>query len=167
MNTITSTNSILEKIPMSPVVVPVEEKQGITLQQFKRAVGAGIFLNYSRSDELFALELTEKLRETGINIWLDMIDVEDDGDWFAEIDAALESKGLMIAILSPEALEEEQLRDERQQFRQCGKFILPVIHEKCELQGLKFHLPFVDFSSDFGRGFLQLSRILTAATPTA
>jgi len=48
--------------------------------------------------------LAEALRNANITAWLDMIDIEDDLDWEGEVRAALDRSGVMIAILSPEAL---------------------------------------------------------------
>src|SRR5262245_12589599 len=75
----------------------------ITVQHLKQSAGQGIFLSYARSDELFAIDLAEDLRAAGLPVWLDATDIADEDDWHAKVSAALESCGLMVAVISPEA----------------------------------------------------------------
>lgn len=124
------------------------------------AINSGIYISYNRADELFALDLTDRLSEAGIKVWLDMIEIQDDLDWDEEVQGTLDRCGLMLAILSPEALADEALVNERQQFFQAGKLIVPVIHQHCDWQHLTFWLPRMDFIHDFERGLYTLLNLL-------
>jgi hypothetical protein len=129
----------------------------------KDAIHSGIYISYNRADELFALELTDRLSEAGISVWLDMIEIQDSLDWDAEVEAALARSGLMLAILSPEALTDDALSKERQQYVQAGKLIVPIIHRHCDWQHLTFWLPGVNFIHDFERGLHVLLNLLNAS----
>ena len=124
------------------------------------ATSSGIYVSYSRTDELFALELTDGLSAAGISVWLDLIEIQDDLDWDSEVEAALARSGLMLAILSPEALTDKALIGERQLYFQAGKLIVPIIHQYCDWQHLAFWLPGVDFIHDFERGLHTLLNLL-------
>jgi hypothetical protein len=129
-------------------------------QFIQRAAKEGVYMSYSRADEVFTLELHDYLTEAGIDVWLDMIDAPDDRDWDSEVIAAQTSSGLMVAILSPEALADEALQAERSQFNQSGKLILPVLHRYCECQNPQSWLPVIDCANDLERGLQSLLRIL-------
>lgn len=137
-----------------------EMKRLTGIEYIQKAVSAGIYLSYTRADELFALDLSDRLCALEMSAWLDMLDVQDDRDWFTEVNAALTRCGLMIAILSPEALRDDNLMTERQRFEQNGKLILPVLHEPCDWRRFEFWLPMVDFTHDFERGLASLLSIL-------
>lgn len=129
----------------------------------QEAAVKGVFINYTRADELFTFELASSLIEAGIRVWIDMIDVTVGGDWRSEVTAALNTCGLMISVLSPDALADEEARMERQHFRAAGKLVIPVIARRCDLSGSDFWVKPVDFSRDQAAGLAQLLRIISLA----
>lgn len=124
------------------------------------AAHTGVFINYARPDELFAVNLTESLRSAGVHVWLDVTDMPDDGDWKSAILSALDTCGVMLMILSPAALQSSDLRAERQQFMANGKIILPVVYQTCDLNKLEIPLSSVDFRHDYDLGLQQLLKLL-------
>lgn len=129
-----------------------------TREQIATEAARGVFISYNRADEIFAFELREALRDAGVAAWLDMVDAE--GDWQRAIDTALTTCGLMIAVLSPAALQDPAVTAEHERFRGMGKLILPVQAARCKVERDKFWLPVVDLSADFKRGMLTLRRAL-------
>ncbi len=136
-----------------------------TPQHIAQAAEAGVFISYTRTDELFAVNLTESLRTAGINVWLDVTDVPEDVDWKSAVLSALTHSGVMLMILSPSALQSPDLRAERQQFTISGKIILPVIYQTYETDSLKVgnldvrYTP-IDFRQDYTSGLQQLLKLL-------
>lgn len=122
------------------------------------AAKAGVFISYNRADELFALELDQGLRDIGVNIWLDEIDVADNEDWHHAISSALARCGVMIVILSPQSVDDESVQDEMRSFVEAGKIILPVMSEACDLADLNLFLPAIRFDSEFSVPLSQLCR---------
>lgn len=112
----------------------------------------GIYIGYNRADELFALELDTELRQVGVNVWLDQIDIEPDEDWEFALSNAMNRSGMMVFVLSPRAVENKQLQEEATAFLELGKIVIPVIHETCNIGTLDLILPPIDFSEDFDRG---------------
>jgi len=131
-----------------------------TPQHVASAAHSGVFISYARSDELFAVNLTESLRASEIKVWLDVTDIPDDADWQSAILAALNSCGVMLTILSPAALQSLDLRAERQQFLVSGKIIVPVLYQSCDLKAPGVHLSPVDFRSDYELGVQHLLKLL-------
>jgi hypothetical protein len=127
-------------------------------QHVRAAAEHGIYMGYARADELFTVDLAEALDAQGIETWLDMADAT--GDWHDSIGRALQRCGLMLLIVSPEALESTELRTEMRWFRDHGKLIVPVIHRACNLRELAIMHPPIDFRTDFQIGMQTLLRLL-------
>lgn len=132
-------------------------------RQIQIAAEAGIFMSYSRADELFVLDLADQLRTLGVNLWVDMLDVTPEGDWNREVRRALEASGLMLAVLSPDALHDAAAHTERDNFLESGKLVQSVIARRSDLSGMDFWLPPIDFSRDFQVGLHQLLRVLSVS----
>jgi TIR domain len=125
------------------------------------AAKEGIYIGYNRADELFALELDTELRQTGVNVWLDQIDIEPDEDWEYAISNRINHSGMMILVLSPHAIEDEQLQQEAITFLESGKIVIPVVHETYDMDALDLILPPIDFSESFERGLQFLLQGIT------
>jgi hypothetical protein len=116
---------------------------------------------------LFAIQLTEDLRQGGLPAWLDATDIPDDADWHAEVEAALNRCGLMVLIVSSDAQEDEAQRAELQRFMDGGKIVIPVIYER--VQGIALNLPIqpIDFRHDYTLGLNILIRLLVSTPVTS
>lgn len=122
---------------------------------------SGVYINYNQIDDLFALELDTEIRQHNVNVWMDQIDIEPDQDWDYAVSNALNRCGVMILVLSPHAVEDEQLQQEATAFLESGKVVIPVVHEQCDYEALNLLLPPIDFSQNFSVGFQQLLRAFT------
>lgn len=137
-------------------------EQLTTPQLVQKAFEHGIFMNYTRSDEVFALDLATNLHDAGVTVWMDIMDIQDDNDWWNEVKSAMERCGIMIAVMSPEALLDNEGAAERHEFMEMGKLILPVISERCDVSRHDFWLETIDFTRDFNLGWNVLKRLLPA-----
>lgn len=125
------------------------------------AVENGVYISYNRADELFALELNTELRQMDVNVWLDAIDVDPDEDWEYAVSSALNRSGVMILVLSPQAIDDVQLQEEANMFMELGKIVIPVISERCNTSALNLIMQPIDFSEDFKMGLrLLLKRLV-------
>lgn len=136
-------------------------------QQIRQAMRHGVFINYSRSDEIFALELADTLRRWKVRVWLDLVDMDYTRGWHEEVRRAIQTCGLMLAVISEESLHNLDAIEERQQFQAAGKLVLPVIRKHCDLSQAGFWLAPVDFSRGFGYGMNNLRRLLQESANTA
>jgi WD40 repeat protein len=86
-----------------------------------------VFISYSRKDIDFAQKLTERLAETGRDIWVDWEDIARGADWLHEIYAGIESSDTFVFIVSEHSLTSEICNQEIKHARQHQKRIISVI----------------------------------------
>lgn len=120
-----------------------------------------IFMSYAQNDETFAIRLTEDLRSSGAKVWLDVHNAEPGRNWGRSIERALSESGMMVVVLSPQALECAHIAVEWQAYLEARRPMIPVVVRSCDLPGpLRTRRP-VDFTWDYSRAFHQLvSRLL-------
>src|SRR5262245_13208683 len=87
-------------------------KQLLQPPLIRRAAKRGVFICYSRDDELFALDLTTDLREGGVRAFMDEIDIPDDlsQEWGQVVGTALRGCGVLVLVLSPAALHDAEVQ---------------------------------------------------------
>lgn len=129
-------------------------------QHIRRCAAQGVFISYTRADEVFAFNLREALYGQHIYAWLDMMDVDEDDEWHVAVRSAMRRCGLMLAVMSPHALKDPVVNAERDYFADQGKLVLPVIHKRCDMSGTRFWLMPIDFSHDFDLGIYTMSLLL-------
>ncbi|MDQ7025440.1 MAG: toll/interleukin-1 receptor domain-containing protein [Anaerolineae bacterium] len=148
--------------------VPDDARLQDTLKQLlqpyyiQRAAKQGVFICYSRVDELFALDLSTDLREVGVEAFMDEMDVgnDDDSEWGEQVGKALRNCGLMLLVMSPHSLHDAEVQGERLYFLKNGKVVIPVIAQKCKMQGLEMVIPPIDFVQDYQASLEQLLQLL-------
>jgi hypothetical protein len=109
---------------------------------------SGIFLNYHRSDEIAALEIAMTIREQNVSLWMDVLDIEDYDDWEYQVTSALTKSQMMMILLSPEAVQDDDFFALYQKTYQAGKVLLPIKVESCDHQRFRFDLPVIDVRQD-------------------
>jgi hypothetical protein len=132
----------------------------ISPTHIQRAAQAGVFIGYARADELFTVDLNDHLRAGGIKTWLDMTEISVDSTWHSSIMSALRQCGLLLVVLSPEGLRDDEMAAQRQWFLQTGKIIVPVLHKTCDYESLDLLCPPVDFRAGFETGIRSLLHLL-------
>lgn len=136
-------------------------------QHIKYAANAGVFISYSRADELFAVELAEDLRRTGLRIWLDIDSITDELEWHDEVHKALDHCGLMIVIVSPSALDDVDVKHEVDYFLRQGKIVLPALHRPCNYASMNLWNQPIDFRHDYTLGLNIMVRLLSSQSSAA
>jgi hypothetical protein len=81
----------------------IESDTGIPMQ---------IFLSYDRSDEEFAMALSEQLEKHGLTVWRGAAEVLPGENLWERIGAALKASKAMIVLLSPDSVRSETQRRE-------------------------------------------------------
>ena len=115
-----------------------------------------IFISYSRSDEDFAFELAERLKDAGANIWMDQAGIKPSMHWDNTIEKALEECGSMLVLLSEQSVKSENVKDEYSYALENGKSVYPVLLEDCEIPFRLKRLQYTDFSQDPNTGLQSL-----------
>ncbi len=127
---------------------------------FYEAAAQGVFINYGRSAELYAIELADDLQRAGIRVWLDIMNMPDEGDWRHEVGLAMRSCGLMLMIVSPETYTDDDLRREWQTFLNSGKIVIPILYNDFDSNRFNLWVPPVDFRYDYRIGLKKLLHLL-------
>lgn len=136
-------------------------QETLTPPFIQRAAGRGVFISYHRSDEIFALDLDTGLRNAGVRVWMDTIDIAEGADWRTQVIAALRGCGAMLLILSKEMVTDTEAANEYQYFVDTGKIVIPALFETCDFGRFNLAIPPVDFRRDSEMAMRQLIRMLT------
>lgn len=139
----------------------------LSTRHVQQAARSGVYISYTRADDVFAITLMDSLRAAGLDVWLDVTDIGDDTGWHSAISKALRRAGLMLALLSPAALESSDMQAERDWFHAAGKIVVPVLCRDCAFRPGDYYFRPVDFRADYQQGLRQLCALLGAAAPSA
>ena len=120
-----------------------------------------LFLSYSRKDQEFALRLAEDLREAGLPIWVDQIDIRPSQRWDRITEGALRQSPGMVLVLSPRSAMSDMVLDEIAVAADAGKIIIPVMIEAASLPLRIARLQFIDATGDYA---LALQGVKAAAS---
>ncbi|MDN3676949.1 TIR domain-containing protein [Flavobacterium paronense] len=115
-----------------------------------------IFFSYSRVDSNFALKLAKDLRQSGIELWIDQLDIKGGTHWDASIEDALNSANRMIVILSASSVASNNVMDEVSYALENNKKIIPVLLNDCKAPFRLRRLQHIDFTLDYKKGLSQL-----------
>lgn len=115
---------------------------------------ADIFISYSRRDSEQALSLAERLRASGLTVWIDQHGIEAATSWSKEIVDAIESSKAFVILLSHSSLLSANVVKELSIASESGRSIVPVDLEavtipsefKYQLAGLQ-RAQYTDFDS--------------------
>lgn len=92
-----------------------------------------VFVCYSRKDTEFVLILVKELKEYGIPIWLDQWDIPPSANWNRTRDKALYDAAQCLVVLSPAAVESEQVEAEWVTGLEERKPVVPILYQACQI----------------------------------
>src|SRR5262245_16537867 len=92
-----------------------------------------IFFSYARADAVFALKLANDLRSAGVNLWIDQLDIPAGDRWDIAVGNALKASPRLLLVLSPAAVESQNVMDEVAFALESNKNIVPVLHRRCDI----------------------------------
>jgi len=88
-------------------------------------------ISYSRKDEEFVKDFYEKLKQAGVDVWIDTVDIPEGEVWREAIYKAVLSHDAMIMFLSKNYLASEICRLETFLAVSYGKRVLPLMIDPC------------------------------------
>lgn len=118
------------------------------------------FFSYSRTDSDFVLKLAKDLRNSGVTIWLDQLDIKGGTHWDSAIETALNSSPNLIAVLSVESVKSNNVMDEISFALESGKRVIPVFLQECTVPFRLRRLQRIDFTEDYQTALNQLLEVL-------
>ena len=108
------------------------------------AASQQVFISYQRTDAEFARQVREHLVETGVRAWMDQYDIPVGAYWPDEIDRALISSDIVVGILSPDAVESRNVKNEWDWAIQNDKRLLLLQVEPCVIPHRYVSINFID-----------------------
>ncbi len=85
-----------------------------------------VFISYSRKDSEQALQLAERLRASGMDVWIDQVGLELASSWSREIVESIENCKAFVLLLSETAMASKNVVKELSIASESGRSILPV-----------------------------------------
>lgn len=136
-----------------------EEKQLTEIARLKKrsTVPATVFVSYARQDQDFVSRLANNLLKHDIDVWLDLYRIEPGRSWARQIGEALDDCRIMLLVLSPNAVDSENVDDEWNYFLDQKKKVVSVLHQPCKIPYRLSKLQYVDFdTTDFDQALARL-----------
>ena len=100
-----------------------------------------IFISYSREDQEHVFPVVNKLREQGLDIWIDQEGIHGAKLWSQEIVNAIENSKVFILFASTKAFVSKNVTKELALASESDKHILPVFIEDAEIPAaMKYQL---------------------------
>ena len=100
-----------------------------------------IFASYSREDQAQVFPIVDKLRERGLNIWIDQEGIHGAKLWSQEIVNAIEGSKVFILFASAKAFLSKNVTKELALASESDKHILPIFIEDAEIPAaMKYQL---------------------------
>lgn len=127
-----------------------------------RAALRGVFIAYARADEVSALEIHSSLREANVTLWLDALDIPDDADWSRSVAGALHICGVMLALFSPAALNDNDFQRHLLTYHQHGKIIIPILLKEVDASHLPIGVNAIDMRHDLSAQIPKLISLFKA-----
>ena len=125
------------------------------------------FFSYSRNDSDFVLKLATNLRDAGVNIWLDQLDIPAGKRWDTEIEKALENSQIQLVILSPSAVVSQNCMDEVSYALEKNMRVIPILLKECQIPFRLRRVHYIDFTADFESAFNKLLKAFDPDTTPA
>ncbi|NDJ78686.1 MAG: TIR domain-containing protein [Chloroflexi bacterium] len=122
---------------------------------------AQVFISYSRNDEAFVRWLAGNLENNGVNVWMDVQDLDAGIKWSTAIQDALKTCKVMVVVVSPDSMKSKNVEDEWQFFLDQKKPLVPLLYREAELHFQLSRVQYISFlDQDQRQAFTQLYRHL-------
>lgn len=118
------------------------------------------FISYARADGEFVLRLATELRDKGVNLWLDQLDIKVGHVWDRAVEEALEGCETFLIVLSPAAISSKNVMDELSFALEEDKKIVPLLHQDCKVPFRVRRLQRADFTLSYDNGMKLLLEVL-------
>jgi hypothetical protein len=121
------------------------------------------FFAYAREDSEFVLRLANDLRQAGVSVWLDQLDVIPGQRWDHAVEEALQRCDGLLAVLSPDSVASQNVMDEVSYALEEGKLMVPLLLRPTSMPFRLRRVQYLDFTPGYDRGLVQLLKALDNA----
>src|SRR5688500_3799856 len=113
-----------------------------------RERGSHIFISYHRSDVAVAEKVRAHLTANRITTWMDQYDIPAGAYWPDEIDKGLNGADFVVGLLSPEAVESRNVKNEWDWALQNGKNLILLMARSCVVPHRYVSINFLDATGE-------------------
>ena len=99
-----------------------------------------VFISYSREDELFVRRLAIELEARDLDVWVDWEDIRKGADWFAKVQAGIDSARTIVPVLSGAFAQSEVCGEEIEHAVQNNKRFVPILIREVDRRKLRSEL---------------------------
>jgi hypothetical protein len=124
-----------------------------------------LFLSYARPDSDFALRLARDLRASGVNVWVDQLDIRPGDAWDRAVEDALKVCSGVLVVLSPTSINSRSVMDEVSYALEENKRVIPILYRATPIPFRLRRLQHADFTSDYQRALSVLVPALGGTAP--
>lgn len=120
-----------------------------------------VFLSHSSADSKLAKQVAESLREAGIDVWLDDVEIKVGDNFIAKKAEGISKSQFVVVMISKKSLESNwmgmelsiKMAEEEETKKVC---VLPILVDACTLPTLLKHKTYADFATDYESGLSDL-----------
>ena len=127
---------------VNQLLIPHWDSQ--TIQNLKSEISfmpADVFISYSSNDQDKVVKLADKLRSSGVSIWVDESGIGAATLWSKEIAGAIKGCKVLVLMVTPNSVTSKNVVKEVSLAAEQNKQILPVILEPTQIpEALEYHL---------------------------
>jgi hypothetical protein len=114
------------------------------------------FFSYARSDADFVLQVARALRDDGVNVWIDQLDIPSGARWDETVENALRECSCLVVVMSPASVSSQNVLDEVGYALEDRKTVVPLLLAKCTIPFRLKRIQHVDFTNGYELGYKQL-----------
>lgn len=106
-----------------------------------------------------ARQLASDLQKSGAITWIRLDHVPVGSSWQNEVSQAIHKADLLLLVMSPDAMRDDLVSEEWEQFLEAGKPVIPLYWRECEPSYKLSRLQYVDFrpeALEYPRAFNHL-----------
>lgn len=143
------------------VASPVETLPSGSETKVDPATAPRVFISYQRDSEAIARQVHEHLEQAGFQVWQDVDNVRGTARWSVAIDHALRDTDRIVLLLTPKAMESDEVFNEWFFFYSKRKPIHCLMVETCELHYQLLPFQYLDWREPARRNWAKLVQELT------
>src|SRR5688500_16569419 len=110
--------------------------------------GSHVFISYHRADVAVAEQVRAHLIANGVSTWMDQYDISAGAYWPDEIDKGLGAADLVVGLLSPDAVDSRNVKNEWDWSLQNGKNLILLMTRPCVVPHRYVSINFLDATSE-------------------
>src|SRR5581483_6801104 len=103
-----------------------------------------VFLSYCRDDSDFAVRLARDLKNAGLTVWVDKLEIKPGSEWDRTVQDAVTSSSCVLVVLSPASAESKNVLNEISVALDNDIKVIPILYRKCKVPLRVARLNYID-----------------------